>query len=186
MLHFLDFEVFIQDWLVVIANPITQTETIIVNNPEELRAYYEKFKNEIFLGYNIRDYDQWVFKAILAGFNPYEMNEHIITKGLKGYQFSNTLRSYPLITYDLLQLNTSLKQLEGMQGHSIYESEVDFRIKRKLEPQELAETVQYCKNDVQEAMNLFPMLKGDFDVQVELINEFKLPLLTWVKLSHSW
>lgn len=175
MLHFLDFEVFIQDWLVVIANPITQTETVIVNNPDELRAYYEKFKNEIFLGYNIRDYDQWIFKAILAGFNPYEMNEHIITKNLKGYQFSNTLRSYPLITYDLLQLNTSLKQLEGMQGHSIYESEIDFRIKRKLEPQEIAQTVDYCRNDVQEAMNLFPMLKGDFDVQVELINEFNLP-----------
>lgn len=175
MLHFLDFEVFIQDWLVVIANPITQTETVIVNNPDELRAYYEKFKNEIFLGYNIRDYDQWIFKAILAGFNPYEMNEHIVTKKLKGYQFSNTLRSYPLIIYDLIQLNTSLKTLEAMQGHNVYESEIDFRIDRKLTPEELEEMIKYNKNDVQETMDLFPQLKGDFDVQLELINEFKLP-----------
>ena len=175
MLHFLDFEVTKYDWLVTIANPITQTSVTIVNNPEELRDYYKKFKNEIFLGYNIREYDQWIFKAILAGFNPYDVNEWIITKNLKGYQFSNTLREYPLITYDLLQLNTSLKLLEGFQGHSIYESKIDFRINRKLTPKELKEMIDYNVNDVQETINLFPMLKGDFDVQLELINEFKLP-----------
>lgn len=176
MLHFLDFEVTKYDWLVTIINPITKTETTIVNNPKELRAYYDKFKNEIFLGYNIREYDQWIFKGILAGFNPYSINEHIITKGLKGYQFSSTLRCFPLITYDLLQLNTSLKQLEGMQGHNIYESNIDFRIDRKLTPQELEEMIKYNVNDVEETVYLFPQLKGDFVVQLELINEFKLPI----------
>lgn len=175
-LHFIDFETFRYDWLCVIANPITKTETVIVNNPYELKAYYEKFKNEIFVGYNIREYDSYIFKGILAGFNPYEINEHIITKGLKGYQFSNVFREYPLITYDLLQLNTSLKQLEAMQGHNVYESEVDFRLERKLTEDELEETIKYCKNDVEETINLFTQLKGDFDVQLELINEFKLPL----------
>lgn len=175
-LHFIDFEVFMYDWLCVIANPITKTETVIVNNPKELRAYYEQFKNEIFIGYNIREYDSYIFKGILAGFNPYEINEHIITKGLKGYQFSNVFREYPLITYDLLQLNTSLKQLEAMQGHNVYESDVDFRLKRKLTPAEIRETVKYCRNDVEETINLFTQLKGDFDVQLELINEFKLPI----------
>ena len=164
------------DWLCVIASPTSQTETVIVNNPEKLREYYNAHKDEIFIGYNIRDYDQWLFKAILAGFDPYEMNEHIITKKLKGYQFSNTLRTYPLIIYDIIQLNTSLKQLEAMQGHSIYESEIDFRIRRKLTQAEIEETIKYCRNDVQETMDLFLQLKSDFDVQLELINEFKLPL----------
>ncbi len=176
ILHFIDFEVFKYDWLCVIANPISQTVTEVVNNPDQLRKYYEAHKHEIFVGYNIRDYDQWIFKGILAGFNPYKINEHIITKDLKGYQFSNTLRDYPLITYDLLQLNTSLKQLEAMQGHNVYESEVDFRLNRKLTEAEIAETLKYCRNDVQETMDLFSQLKGDFDVQLELINEFKLPL----------
>ena len=175
MLNFIDFEVFKYDWLCVIASPMTQSETVIVNNPYELRAYYREHKDEIFIGYNIREYDSYIFKGILAGFNPYEVNEHIITKGLKGYQFSNTLRDYPLITYDLLQLNTSLKQLEAMQGHNVYESEVDFRLDRKLTPEELEETIKYCRNDVQETMDLFLQLKSDFDVQMELINEFKLP-----------
>ena len=117
-LHFIDFEVFKYDWLCVIANPITKTETVIVNNPTELRFYYEQFKDEIFIGYNIREYDSWIFKGILAGFDPYEINEWIITKGNKGYQFSTLLRDYPLITYDLLQLNTSLNQLEFKQDNS--------------------------------------------------------------------
>lgn len=176
MLHFIDFETFRYDWLCVIANPITQTETVIVNDPDKLRKYWDKFKNEIFIGYNIREYDQWVFKGILANFDPFEINEHIITKNLKGYQFSSTLREYPLIIYDIIQLNTSLKQLEAMQGHSIYESDVDFRLNRKLTPEEIEETIKYCRNDVQEAMDLFVQLKADFDVQMELINEFKLPL----------
>lgn len=175
-LHFIDFETFKYDWLCVIANPITKTETVIVNNPTELRYYYNTYKDEIFVGYNIRDYDSWIFKGILAGFNPYEINEHIITKGLKGYQFSNVFREYPLITYDLLQLNTSLKQLEAMQGHNVYESEVDFRLDRKLTPEEIQETINYCRNDVEETINLFTQLKSDFDVQLELINEFKLPI----------
>jgi DNA polymerase len=172
----IDFECFKYDWLCVIASPTHKTETVIANNPEELRKYYDKYKNEIFIGYNIRDYDQWIFKAILGGFNPYEMNEHIITKHLKGYQFSDTLREYPLIIYDIMQLNTSLKQLEAMQGHNVYESEVDFRLNRKLTTEELAETINYCRNDVQETMDLFLQLKADFDVQLELMSEFKLPL----------
>lgn len=163
------------DWLCVIASPTHKTETVIANNPEELRKYYKAYKNEIFVGYNIRDYDQWIFKAILGGFNPYEMNEHIITKHLKGYQFSSSLREYPLIIYDIIQLNTGLKQLEAMQGHNVYESEIDFRIDHKLTPKELGEMISYCKNDVQETLNLFIQLKADFDVQLELINEFKLP-----------
>ena len=184
-LHFIDFEVFCKDWLCVIANPITKTETVIVNNPAELRYYYEANKNEIFVGYNIRDYDSWIFKGILAGFNPYEINEHIITKGLKGYQFSNTLREYSLITYDLLQLNTSLKQLEAMQGHNVYESGVDFRIDRKLTPEEIEETVKYCRNDVEETINLFTQLKSGFDSRLELINEFKLPLSEMSKTNSQ-
>lgn len=185
MLHFIDFEVFKYDWLCVIANPITQTETVIVNNSDELRQYYNAHKNEIFIGYNIRDYDSYIFKGILAGFNPYDINEHIITKGLKGYQFSNTLKDYPLITYDLLQLNTSLKQLEAFQGHDIYESEIDFRTDRPLTKAELEETVSYCKNDVQETMDLFNQLRSGFDSRVELINEFKLPLSEMSKTNSQ-
>jgi len=176
VLHFLDFEVTMYDWLCVIADPMRETETVIVNDRYKLIEYYEKYKKEIFIGYNIREYDSYIFKAILCGFNPYDVNEHIITKKLKGYSFSSEFNNFPLITYDILQLNTSLKQLEAFQGHNIYESSVDFRIKRRLTQEEIDELVKYCTNDVHEAINVFLKKKSDFDVQLELINEFDLPL----------
>lgn len=176
MLHFIDFEVFMYDWLCVISDPMRETETVIVNDRYKLTEYYDKYKGEIFIGYNIREYDSYVFKAILCGFDAYAMSEHIVTKKLKGYTFSSELNRFPLITYDILQLNTSLKQLEAMQGHNIYETGVDFKIRRKLTQAEIEETIKYCTNDVDEAISVFLEKKSDFDVQLELINEFQLPL----------
>lgn len=176
MLHFIDFEVTRFDWLCVIQDPIRETDTVIVNDPYKLRQYYDQFKSEIFIGYNIREYDSYIFKAILCGFNPWEMNDHIVNQHYKGYTYSSELNKFPLITYDIIQLNTSLKQLEAFQGHNIYESDVDFNIRRKLTPEEIEEMVSYCKNDVDETRELFLKLKGDFDVQMELIREFNLPL----------
>ena len=75
---FYDFEVFNQDWLVVIKNTNTKTTTTIVNNPDKLKNYYENHKNEIWAGYNSRSYDQYILKAILYDFNPKEVNDFII------------------------------------------------------------------------------------------------------------
>lgn len=175
-LQFIDFEVFKYNWVCVIADSTTQKEVVIVDDPDELRSYYNHHKDDIFVGYNIRDYDSYIFKAILSGFDPYEMNDFIINKGYKGYQFSDSLRQYPLITYDIIQLNTSLKQLEAFQGHSIYESDVDFRLDRPLTQAEIDETIEYCRNDVQETINLFVANKSDFEAQLELVTEFELPV----------
>lgn len=175
-LTFIDFETFKYDWLCVIVNPIKKIKTVIVNDPDKLKQFYEENKNTIYVGYNIRNYDQWIYKSILAGFNPYEMNEHIITKNKKGHEFSSVLRYYSLIIYDVAQFGASLKQLEAMQGHNIYESNVNFRINRKLTQAEINETIKYCRNDVIETINIYLKKKADFDVQIELINEFKLAL----------
>ena len=65
MLNFFDFECFKYDWLVVIINPIERAEHVIINDPEKLKRYYEEHKNEIWVGYNSRGYDQFILKAIL-------------------------------------------------------------------------------------------------------------------------
>lgn len=70
MINFYDFEVFKYDWLVVIMNPADRSKTVIVNDPERLEKYYNDHKNEIFAGYNVRHYDQYIFKGILCGFDP--------------------------------------------------------------------------------------------------------------------
>ena len=57
MFNFYDFEVFNYDWLVVIIDPTTETKTVIHNDREALIKYYEAHKNEIWIGYNSRNYD---------------------------------------------------------------------------------------------------------------------------------
>ena len=52
MLNFYDFEVFKEDWLVVVINLFDKTKNVIVNDKAKLEEYYEAHKNEIWVGYN--------------------------------------------------------------------------------------------------------------------------------------
>ena len=67
---FFDFEIFYSDWLVVLADANTQTFRTIINDPDKLRRYYEKNKNEVWIGYNSRGYDQYILKGLLLDFGP--------------------------------------------------------------------------------------------------------------------
>lgn len=176
MLNFYDFEVFKMDWLVVIINPIDQTETVIVNDPDTLRDYYNSHKEEIWIGYNSRRYDQYILKAILCGFDPKKVNDWIIVEDRQGWMFSNLLRKYPLNNYDVMTSFHGLKQLEGFMGNNIKETSVPFDLNRKLTAEEIAETIKYCKHDVEQTMEVFLERKADFDAHMSLIKTFDLPL----------
>lgn len=176
MINFYDFEVFKYDWLVVIINPFNKEVVKIHNDVGKLKQYYKDHKHEIWSGFNVRHYDQWIFKALLCGFDAWKINDFIINKGCAGYQFSSLLNKIQLINYDVMLLNSSLKQLEGFQGHNIHESSVDFRIDRELTKAEIAETFTYCQNDVEEAINVWLEKKSDFDAQMQLVKMFNLPV----------
>ena len=75
MLNFYDFEVYPKLWTVTIINPMTGEETAIVNDVRKLKQHYEAHKNEIYVGFNSRHYDDWIFKALLCGFSAWEMNQ---------------------------------------------------------------------------------------------------------------
>lgn len=177
MLTFYDFEVFKNNWMVVLIDPEHLDKPIeVVDDPKKLESYYESHMTDIWVGFNSRHYDQYILKGILTGCNPWDINEHIITKHQPGWSFSSLLRKIFLINYDVMPLNSSLKQLEGMQGHNIYESGVDFRIDRPLTPEEIRETLQYCTNDVRETMNVFAANISDFNALLWLVKEFHFPL----------
>lgn len=177
MLTFYDFEVFKYNWMVVLIDPEHLDKPIeVVDDPKKLESYYESHMTDIWVGFNSRHYDQYILKGILTGCNPWDINEHIIIKHQPGWSFSSLLRKIFLINYDVMPLNSSLKQLEGMQGHNIYESGVDFRIDRPLTPEEIRETLQYCTNDVRETMNVFAANISDFNALLWLVKEFHFPL----------
>lgn len=176
MLHFIDFEVFAQDWLCVIISPTHKTKKVIVNDREKLKAYYEQYKNEIFVGYNIRRYDQYIFKGILIGFDPKDVNDWIIVKDRMGWQYSDLFRNVDLNIYDVMTSQDSLKKLEGFMGNDIEESGVDFRILRKLTPAEIAETIEYCTHDVEQTLQVFIHRKDDYNAHMSMLSAFDMPL----------
>lgn len=174
---FYDFEVFKYDWLVVIVNTDTQEETTIVNSRLELYDFYVQHKTDIWAGYNSNGYDQYILKAILCDFNPKEVNDWIIVKRKKGWQFSNEFNKLKLYNYDVMvNRYYSLKQLEAFMGHDIRETTVPFDIDRKLTNEEIKQVIKYCRHDVYESMEVFAQQIGEFHAQMALITEFKLPL----------
>jgi len=173
---FFDFEVYPYDWLVVIIDVINKKEHVIVNDVDKLKELYNKHKDDIWVGYNSRHYDQYILKSLLCGFNPKEINDYIIVKKNPGWKFSSLLNQVPLNNYDVMTSFHSLKQLEGFMGNSIKESSVPFDIDRKLTPEEIEETVKYCRHDVEQTIEVFIQRKEEFESHISLIKTFKLPI----------
>lgn len=174
---FFDFEVYKFDWLVVVIDPILKREHVVVNNKSDLERLYNSYKNDIWIGYNCRNYDQYILKGILCGFDPKKINDWIIVQDRKGWEFSSMFNKIPLYLYDAMpNIPVSLKVLEGFMGHNIHETSVPFDIDRKLTKQEILETIRYCRFDVLNTIDVFLKRKGEFDAQMDLLKAFNLPL----------
>lgn len=173
VLLFYDFEVTIEDWLVTVISPMTKEEFYFENDRTALVDFYEAHKGDIWIGCNNHHYDDYILKGIICDFNPYDINEHIITKKQDGWKYSNLFRKIPLLSYDVMtRIDRGLKTWEGFLGNMIKESDVDFRIKRKLTKAELAEMRKYNRHDVEQTIEVFIEKKNDFDAILSLINMF--------------
>lgn len=176
-LLFYDFEVFKYDWLVVVMDMSAKKTHVIINSPEELEALYKENIKEIWVGFNSRHYDQYILKAILCGFDPKKVNDYIITKGNPGWKFSSLFRQFPLWNYDvMLNTDVGLKSFEGFMGNDIKETSVPFNIDRKLTPEEIAETVKYCKHDVEQTVQVFLKRTEEFNTMMYFIKHFGLSM----------
>lgn len=174
---FFDFETFKYDWLVVAIDPVEQKEFVIVNDRKKLEELYTRYKHDIWVGYNCRNYDQYILKGIMLGFDPKRINDWIIVKGRKGWEFSSMFNRIKLNLYDVMpNIPVSLKVLEGFMGNNIHETSVDFNIDRKLTEEEIQETIKYCRFDVLNTIEVFMKRKGEFDAQMDLLKAFNLPL----------
>lgn len=179
MLNFYDFEVFEHDWMVVVINPVTHDERVIINDADALIALYEEHKRDVWVGYNNLHYDQFIFKGILCGFDPKAINDFIIVEGHKGWQYSSLLRKVYMVNYDVFHPRTDrgLKTHEAYLGNDICETTVPFDIDRKLTEAEIAETVKYCRHDVEQTIEVFMQRKSEFDARMDLLKMFDLPLV---------
>ena len=174
---FIDFEVYAYDWLCVAIDPKTKKERVIINNKEELEELYNEYKQDVWIGHNIRGYDQFVIKAILCGFNPKEVNDYIIVKGQSGYKFSREFSRIPLIMFDTLDCaRTGLKTLEGFMGVNIHETAVPFDIDRPLTKDEIESAVGYCRDDVLNTIKVFFTRIEAFESKLGIVKMFDLDI----------
>ena len=174
---FYDFEVFKRDWLVVVIDVINQQYHTIINNKDELEQLYQSNKNNIWLGFNSRHYDQYILKSILCNFDPKEVNDYIIKEHKPGWKFSPLFKRIPLNNYDVMQkTDRGLKVFEGFMGNDIRETSVPFDLDRKLTDKEIEETVKYCTHDVEQTIKVFLRRREEFDTIMYFLKHYNLPL----------
>ncbi len=170
LILFYDFEVFKYDWLVVVIDMTQQKEHVIINNPDGLEKFYQENRKDIWAGFNSRHYDQYILKGILCGFDPKKVNDYIILKQQPGWKFSSLFRNITLNNYDVMNnTDRGLKVFEGFMGNSVVETSVPFDIDRKLTEEEIAETVKYCRHDVEQTIEVFIKRKEEFEAHMGLV-----------------
>ena len=167
-----DTEVFAHDFLVVFKDKETGKYAIFHNDNEGVRCFISD--EAIYCGFNSKWYDQYIIKAICAGFSPEEVkqvNDWIIGGGqgwqcplLNGVYF----RFNNVDIMDDVQRGLSLKAIEGHLGMSIEETEVDFNLARQLTQEELDLTVKYCKHDVDATEKLSDIRKDYLRTKLNL------------------
>lgn len=170
-----DFEVFKDDWMVVFEDFRSDERVEFVNDVDGLRNFYNE--SDLYIGFNNKRYDDYIFKTILLGENPKIVNDIIIVENNlpKLFQLYDMFK-FKLLSYDISQdaLRGSLKEFEGYMGLDIEESSVDFTIDRKLTDEEIEETLKYCRHDVSSTKKLAIERVDGMQVKFSLVKEYKL------------
>jgi len=162
--------------MVVMVDYDTMKKTVIINDVNKLKQAYSLLKNDIFIGYNSRQYDQYIFKGLLLGMNPKYINDKLVVEGAKGHNVVREAWRIPFNNFDISTGFHSLKQLEGFMGSRIKESSVPFDINRPLTVEEVEEVIDYCTYDVMQTIEVFENLKHEFESQLSLIEAFNLDM----------
>ena len=185
---------FHSDWIVVFKDYESKHFTVIHNDNASLRACIDD--DTVYCGFNSKGYDQYIIKAICAGFSPEEIkqvNDWIIA-GNQGWEcpllsgvrfwFNN------IDIKDDMQMGLSLKAIEGHLGMDICETEVDFTLERFLTPEEQEDTIKYCKHDVDATERIIDLRKNYLQNKINIgklagLDEVKAMSMTNAKLTAA-
>ena len=189
-----DCEVFSHDWIVVFKDYESKHFSVIHNDNQALLACIHE--DSVYCGFNSKGYDQYIIKAICAGFSPEEIkqvNDWIIA-GNQGWEcpllqgvrfwFNN------IDIKDDMQMGLSLKAIEGHLGMDICETEVDFTLDRPLTKEELESTIFYCKHDVNATEKIIDLRKNYLQNKINIgklagLDEVKAMSMTNAKLTAA-
>ena len=168
-----DFEVFKYDTLLG-AIIINDDECFILQtwNLDEIRNFYKKNINSIWIGHNNSGYDNFILESIIKKKNPYDTSQELIHSTNRFQKL--TLHLY---YYDIMSRHFgSLKAIEGSEGKKISESEISFNIDRRLLDKEKIEVESYNLDDLNQTYDNFISTIDEFNLKLDIAKEFNLSL----------
>lgn len=194
-LLFYDIEVFKYDSLVVFCDIAGNEVAHFWNTrgrkkmeePSGFEGIAELVKGKTLVGYNNYSYDDNILKAMGDAETSLpdwikSINDSII-RG-EGASVPEYIKIRTLDTMQQIDVShPSLKQIEGNMGRSIVESSIDFNIDRPLTDRERDETLEYCRNDVRNTVEVYKLRKKSyFEVKDGLVNMLPAPSET----AYRW
>ena len=153
-----DIEVYAYDFFVGFKNKATGERYRFHNDNLGVRDFINE--HYVCCGFNCKNYDQYIIKAICAGFSPEEvkaLNDWCIDGNqgwqyplLRGvwYNFNNVDISMDMQRDDKGRLTQSLKVIEGHLFLPIVECDVDFNLNRRLTQDEIRKVFEYNDADI--------------------------------------
>ena len=172
-----DFEVFKYDTLLGVHLLHDDTiETFQTWNLDDIRAFYSMHIDDIWVGHNISRYDNLILQAIVQGMNEEQIKEY--SNKIIDMKYKPWLNIH-LNYYDTMTaIPCSLKKTEALDGKSISETTVDFRIERPLTEEEKRLVESYNRDDLNQTESCFFNTIGTFNLRLQLIQEFNLSMQT--------
>ena len=169
-----DIESYWYDFFVVFKNKETGEYFDFHNDNDGVRDFINEYG--IHCGFNTKSYDQYIIKAICAGFSPYEvkqLSEWLVeSSNNQGWQYPQLQGFYyrfnNIDIRDDVQQGLSLKAIEGHLGLPIVECSVPFDIDRPLKEDEIKEVFFYCHKDVDAAETLTNVRKNYLQTKLNL------------------
>lgn len=185
-----DAEIFAHDFIVGFKDKETGEYTHFHNDNEGLREFMSD--SAIYCGFNSKGYDQYIIKAICAGFSPEEVkavNDWIVKRKQNGfdcpllqgvfYRFNNVD-----IKNDVRK-GLSLKAIEGHLGLPIEETDVDFDLDRPLTREEVELVIKYNKADLDATEKLTEIRKDYLRTKLNLGKRANINGATALSLTNA-
>ena len=172
----IDFEVLSKTgfWMCCMKDFKTGKEHTIINDKDEFLRVFNKNKESIWVGYNIKGYDQWLIKGLIAGIDPCTISSKLIDDKVPGWSIHPSLNKVKLFIFELSDSYRSLKELELFMGEDIQESSVSFDLETYPTKEEIEELTSYCLHDVRMTTKVFEESYHKYEAQLGLIDYFDL------------
>lgn len=163
-LWFSDCEVYAYDLIWVFKNNRSGVVVWFHNDVNAVMDFIADHPNIWLVGYNFRDYDQYILKGTLMGYTNKqlkELNDILIYDTFRDAWDYLGKESWEVEVPPIIDLfhdivpRKSLKEIEGNIGMDVEETNVSFDIDRPLSKDELQGAIHYCIHDVEATEKLY-------------------------------